>query len=370
MRWLAALGVTLILIGCADRSFAPLRPDAVGIGSPHDIFVATHRVPDGKGWYSTERARTLSYTKVNVVVPPAHVAGEISNGLTNPDPAKDFTIASKRDFTSPDLFHRDVASALNALPRDQREVLVYVHGYNNSFFDGVFRAAQMKHDFDLPGITLHYSWPSAANPLGYTYDRDSVLFARDGLEHVLRDLRTSGATRIVLMGHSLGTMLVMETLRQIEIRTPGWSHDALGGVVLISPDLDVDLFKTQAARFADFPEPFAIFVSSRDRALRLSARINGDVERLGGLTSVAPLADYPVTIIDVSDFSDGDGARHFTVGTSPLLIGLLSQSEDLNTAFQRDTAGRSGLLPGTVLTVRNATQLIVSPGLILQNLQN
>lgn len=367
MRWLLVLTFVVTLSGCADRGFTPLSPQAAGIGTAHHIYVATHRKPDDAGWYSDERASDLSYTKLQVVVPPTHVPGRISYGYTNPDPRTDFTISSKQDYATPAPFHADIAKTLAALPPDQREVLLYVHGYNNSFFDGVFRAAQMEHDYDLPGVTMHYSWPSAASPLGYTYDRDSVLFSRDGLEKVLRDLRAAGAHRIVVVGHSLGTMLVMESLRQIEIRTPGWSDDALAGVVLVSPDLDVDLFKTQADRFATLPEPFAIFVSRRDRALMLSARINGDAERLGSLTDPTRLAEYPVSIIDVSSFSDGDGARHFTLGSSPLLIGLLSQSEDLNSAFQRDTAGKSGLLPGTVLTVRNATQLILSPALALAN---
>lgn len=367
MRVFLALAMMLAVAACADRSFSPLRPEAAAIGTAHTIHVATLRAPDASGWYSNERGKSLSYTRLDVVVPPNHVTGRISNGMTNPDPQRDFTIATKQDFPTAPAFHANVARTLAALPPDQREVLVYVHGYNNSFFDGVFRAAQLTHDFDLPGMTLHFAWPSAANPLGYTYDRDSVLFARDGLEQVLRNLRQDGAERIVVMGHSLGTMLVMETLRQIDIRSPGWSKSALGGVVLISPDLDVDLFKAQASRIAALPEPFAIFTSRNDRALQLSARINGDAERLGALTDPAVLADYPVTIVDVSAFADGDGARHFTVGTSPLLIGLLSQSADLNSAFQRDTAGRTGLLSGTVLTVQNATQLILSPGLVLQN---
>lgn len=366
MRWLLVLSVFVTLSGCANRGFVPLTPQAAAIGTPHAIYVATHREPDAAGWYGEARASDLSYTKLQVVIPPAHVPGRITYGYTDPDPRTDFTIAAKQDYAAAAPFQADIKATLAALPPDEREVLLYVHGYNNSFFDGVFRAAQMKHDYDLPGVALHYSWPSAANPLGYTYDRDSVLFARDGLEKVLRDLAASGANRIVLVGHSLGTMLVMESLRQIEIRTPGWSKRALAGVVLVSPDLDVDLFKTQADRLAALPEPFAIFVSRRDRALMLSARINGDAERLGSLTDPSRLAEYPVSIIDVSSFADGDGARHFTLGSSPLLIRLLSQSVDLNSAFQRDTAGQTGLLPGTVLTVRNATQLILSPALALQ----
>jgi hypothetical protein len=59
--------------------------------------------------------------------------------------------------------------------------------------------------------------------------------------------------------------------------------------------------------------------------------------------------------------------QHFTLGNSPLLIQILGQSAQLDETFQTDRAGRSGLLPGTVLTVQNATQLILSPQLALQN---
>ena len=31
-------------------------------------------------------------------------------------------------------------------------------------------------------MAVHYAWPSAAEPLGYVYDRDSAIFARDGLD--------------------------------------------------------------------------------------------------------------------------------------------------------------------------------------------
>lgn len=364
MRWVMMIAIFVTVAGCADRDFAPLLPEARGVGTSHEIYVATQRVPDDAGWYGTGRAENLSFTRLEVVVPPTHVPGQISNGLNRPDPRKDFTIAAKSDFTNAASFAGTVARRLAELPEGEREVLLYVHGYNNSFFDGVFRAAQMQHDYEIPGISIHFSWPSAVNPLGYTYDRDSVLFARDGLERLLRDLSDVGVKRIVLMGHSLGTMLVMETLRQIEIRNPGWSNSALSGIILVSPDLDVDLFKEQADRLKSLPQPFVIFVSNRDKALQLSSRINGASERLGNLTDASRLADYPVTIIDVSRFADGDMASHFTVGSSPVLIGLLGRSEELNTAFQLDRAGRSGLLPGTVLTVRNATQLILSPDLV------
>ena len=77
--------------------------------------------------------------------------------------------------------------ALAAKAPQDREVLLFVHGYNNNFAEGVYRVAQFSHDLEIPGAVVHYAWPSAAKPLGYVYDRDSALFARDGLERLIDD---------------------------------------------------------------------------------------------------------------------------------------------------------------------------------------
>lgn len=357
----------LVLAACVDRSQTPIMPGASQIGTVQPVLAATLRTPDPEtGWFDNGRADTLRYLSLDVSVPPTHRRGRISNGYASPDPARDFTIAARDDLDSEQSFQSRLQSVISGKPADERDIILYVHGYNNSFLDGVYRTAQIAHDFELPGVAMHFSWPSAANPLGYTYDRDSVLFARDGLERMLRMLARQTTGEIVLVGHSLGTMLVMETMRQIDIATPGWSETQLGGVILISPDLDVELFKAQADRLTQMPQPFAIFVSSRDRALQLSARINGAGNRLGNLADAEELSDYPVTLIDVSEFTTLANGGHFTVGTSPVLISLLSQSGQLRNAFQRDRASQAGLLPGTAITVKNATQLILSPHLVMQ----
>ncbi len=365
MRRIYLFPILLILAACMDRNHTPVMPAALEIGTIHKVFVATHRMTDDKGWYSAERAPNVGYTEIAVSIPPERRRGDIPLGYKEPDPTKHFAVAARQDLDGRASFRRDLSRHITARPHADREVTVYVHGYNNSFLDGVYRSAQLMHDFDLPGTVVHYSWPSAANPLGYTYDRDSVLFARDGLEQLLRDVKAAGPTRIILVGHSLGTMLMMETMRQIEIGSPGWTKRNLDGAVLISPDLDVELFKTQASRFAALPQPFAIFVSERDKALMLSARINGVSARLGNLTSAGKLGDFPVTLVDVTEFTKEADSSHFTAGTSPTLISLLRQSADLDRAFQRDTAGKTGPIFGTVLTVRNATTLILSPHLVM-----
>jgi esterase/lipase superfamily enzyme len=194
--------------------------------------------------------------------------------------------------------------------------------------------------------------------LGYVYDRDSVVFARDGLEDLIRETVAAGATRITLVAHSMGSFLSMEVLRDIALRD-GRVMPQIRGVVLISPDIDVEVFRMQAKDIGTLPQPFLIFGSDRDRVLRLSALITGQSGRLGSLDSVEQLSDLEVTYLDVGAFSQGSG--HFVPGTSPALIQLLGRIDDVDQAFGNDAAGRPGLLPGVILTARSATRVILAP---------
>jgi esterase/lipase superfamily enzyme len=93
------------------------------------------------------------------------------------------------------------------------ETLLFVHGYNNTLSEAMYRLAQIQTDFDtgMPGVL--FSWPSAGDPRGYIYDRDSVLFARDDLTAVLRQLTSGPGDKVFLLAHSMGSSLVMETGR-------------------------------------------------------------------------------------------------------------------------------------------------------------
>jgi len=210
------------------------------------------------------------------------------------------------------------------------------------------------------GVSVHYSWPRAAKPLNYAYDRDSVLFARDGFEALIAEVRAAGAQRIILVGHSVGSALIKLALRQIAIAHPGSVVRDFVGATLISPYIDVDVFRSQVARIGALPKPFGMFISKRDRALTLSARLTGQKNRLGNVENLDQVADLEITVFGVTGFSQGAG--HFTAGDTPAIIQLFGQSGQLNAAFCGDSAGRSGLLPETVLMVQNLTAIILSPG--------
>lgn len=366
LRSLSALLVVLALAGCAGRAMIALAPDAAGLGQTETVLVASTRVFENGAW-GTERLEGLSFVGFDVNIPPDREPGQVepvrSRDRGAPDPLSEFFVTRAATYPAAADFRTALQRELATRPANQREVMVFVHGFNNTFADGLYRTAQIRHDFDIPGVAVHYAWPSAGNALGYAYDRDSALFARDGLEALLGEIAAAGSHRIVLVAHSLGSSVTMEALRQLRI---GGRDDVLrriSGVILMSPDLDVDLFRSQALRIDPLPEPFVIFTSQRDRALRISAAITGQRARLGNLGTVEDVADLNVTLVDISDFRSGnqDGLNHFTAASSPAMIQLLQQVAAVDLSLQGDATQNLGLLPGTVLTVRNATQVFLQP---------
>jgi esterase/lipase superfamily enzyme len=357
LRRFLILGVLIVLSACAPRGIMTVVPPDTVPGPTTSVFVGSTRMLAANGTYGPERFEGMNYGRFDISVPPVRQAGEINwpKRANKPNVTTDFLTTQRVFHPDGAAFRSDLSKALNARGKT---AIIYVHGYNNTFTEGLYRIAQLSHDLNVPGVAVHYSWPSAAEPLGYIYDRDSALFARDGLERLIRDVAAAGAQRITLVSHSMGGALVMEALRQIDLRD-GRILRQIDGVILISPDIDVDVFRSQALSIGELPQPFVIFGSGKDSVLRLSSLITGQNGRVGSMDDVTRVADLNVTYLDVAAFSSGNG--HFVAGTSEALLLLLGRITDVSTAFAGDRAGRTGLLTGAVLTVRRATRVILYP---------
>lgn len=329
--------VLLALIGCSDPSLVPLS-FAPNTGATEDVFVATSRAKGGSGWFTDRRAAGMNYLSVPVNFPASYRPGDRAEITSAPDPETDFSVSSKTDMTRSG-FASTLRRHLKSMPRGERDLTLYVHGFYNNFISGVFRSAQLKRDFGLSGAIVHFAWPSRGSTIGYVYDRESVLFSRDGLEDTLRLLASTGAERITIIGHSLGAMLVMETLRQIEISSPGWVHRNIDGLAFVAPDVDLDVFKSQAARLQKLPENTVIFMSSRDQILMLSSGLTGTQSRLGNTQSIEVPTEGELTIVDVSALNDSAGSGHFIPATSPAAIEFIRRSPAFVDLFPKANVG-------------------------------
>lgn len=358
--WLFA--VLVLVAACGDRSQAPVVPDSDTAGRTlTPVFVATNRARNAEGYFDRERQADLTLLSAVVSIPPTHEAGDAPSYSKRPDPDKHFTLASQDAFASRQAFKSRIRDELAKRPREHQEVAIYVHGYFNGYSDSVFRLAQMRRDFQMEGVPIAFSWPSAGKPTGYAYDRDSILYSRDALEELLYLVSETGARNIVLLSHSMGGLLVMETMRQIDRKRPGWSARNLDAVVMMSPDISVDVFRTQAESVEPLPDPFIVIASRKDRILKLSTKVSLERDRLGLGNSVDELADLPILFVDVTDFSEPGTNPHFVAAESPTLIAVLSAPDDLPGYIQSDQNTLLGGVLSSTAHIQNSVVVELSP---------
>ena len=217
-----ALGA-LFLGACADHPHGVLEPvlgDAPGT-SHVGVIVATTRSRDKSPgiMFNGLRANEMAYADIDVSLPPDAVrkVGEVQWPQALPgNPATDFvtrrtSIIDRK--TALLLVHDQVHHST------KRQVLVFVHGFNNRFEDAVYRFAQIIHDSGTEAVPVLFTWPSRASVLAYGYDRESSTYSRDQLENVLKGLAADPQVgEVSILSHSMGNWLVLESLRQMAIR--------------------------------------------------------------------------------------------------------------------------------------------------------
>jgi esterase/lipase superfamily enzyme len=292
-----AVRLIAMAIFCVSCSGRPLQGVLVPVtetvegSSRIPIFIATTRqrsTTDPGEMFNGERAAEVSYAAITVSIPPdgSRKIGEVQWPVTLPgDPRRDFVTVSA-DYLDKQAFAASVAEMAKRTGRSK--VLVFVHGFNNRFDDAVYRFAQIVHDSKVPAIAVLFTWPSRGEVRlrAYTYDRESANYSRDALENLLNMLVSYPAiTEVSLLAHSMGNWIALEALRGRSIRggqTAGSIRaDKLKNVMLVAPDVDVDVFRTQIQRMGNARPRIALFVSQDDQALSFSKNTWGGVARLG-----------------------------------------------------------------------------------------
>ncbi|WP_435171103.1 alpha/beta hydrolase [Falsirhodobacter sp. 1013] len=350
----------LLAAGCAERpQSATLWPvaDPPAAGKQLELFVATTRTPapmaaDG---FTDGRAPAPSYAEFTLSLPPNHVPGTIEwPEKGHPDPRTDFAVTRHLKL--------DKSTFVDRIERDaSKETIVFVHGFNYSFQETLFRFGQLVSDSGLGGSAVLFSWPSSAS--GYGNDKEAATYSRDALADLLTELaQQSGKEPITVFGHSMGGWLVMEALRQMRIAGKDEALSRLA-VVLAAPDIDVNVFRAQISVIGPMKIPLTVLVSSDDRALRASSAIAGRHPRLGSVALDDPLvqataAENNVTMIDISSVSATSGMNHDRyielVSSYPALAREMRSEHHMTHAgtFVLDAAG--GLLTAPVRAVEAA----------------
>ena len=333
-----ALGVVLalslgVLTGCSRP------PDLVGIDNPETpaetvegvsrqrIFITTTREASEVvgAFFSGERAPELGLASVDVTIPPNHVTGQLERPQQlPPDPSKEFAVVNPVVYRNDASFVAEVNRELAKRPPGERKILLFVHGYNNTTSDAILRLSQFVEDSGYQGVPVLFTWASAAKAPRYVYDLNSALVARGKVKEMASILAKTRATNIDIFAHSMGSFLTMEGLVDAQQEGRLGTRKSIDTIMLASPDIDIDLFRTQLAQL---PRPVIerifLLVSADDAALRFSRRIAGGVPRVGAadtaeLEGLGRDGDRPV-----ADRSDSSSGSHSKFAGSPEVVKLI-----------------------------------------------
>jgi len=296
---LAFIGLaSLVLSGCLSDESAltsHLAAPSAGLSRDPKLLVATTRLPVGdpprKPWFSGERSPELVFAEARMAPPSGSLIGRVTSG--------DWSVAS---VGSLDKSNAAQAFAQAALGRD---LLLYIHGYRESFETAAVSTIELSQGIRFPGATGLFTWPSAASTLSYVADRESAMWSRDALEDLLTAIaKTPSGGRIHIVAHSMGTLLTLETLRMVRASGGESAMERIGAVVLAAPDIDIDLFARGLERLGPDAKKITVISSTNDRALAVSSRLAGGIVRAGAADRER-LESLGVRVADASEFGGG-----------------------------------------------------------------
>lgn len=325
-----------VLSSCGGRPTGFLDPHATfsapaGAGRV-DMLVATTRATEGalRGQMFTGERGPVAFADIAVSIPPDAVRqiGEVQWPDAPPgDPARNFV-----------TIHADRLDGKTALSRFDsrvvrtpgRRVLLFVHGYNTRFEEAVYRFAQIVHDAGAPVLPVLFTWPSRGTLLAYAYDRESANYSRNAMESLLQLLsKDKNVGEINILAHSMGNWVTLEALHQMAVRN-GRVSPKIANIVLASPDVDFDVFRRDIEGLgADHP-PITMFVSRDDKALAISRRLWGGVERAGAVDPrVEPYRSAfeksRINVVDLTDVKSDDALNHSKFAESPEIVRMIGQ---------------------------------------------
>lgn len=404
---LAALAAAVLTVGCASETYqlmpTPLlyqgpgavsvflQPKAVRSGSTDvDLLYLTDRGPETDAGiylpYGETRAKSIAFGSARVEIGPG-VSWEIldrESRLAERNRELDLSLGRVEELGRfPDEPYGVELRADGALYRDSadmadhkrtarllreelrrrlarspnKEVTLYVHGFNESFATAAFTAAELCHFLGREPVCAFFTWPAShtGNFLtSYSSTTESAQYAEDHLKQVVRMLATTpGVEGLQLLAHSRGAGLLLKTVRDLFIEAIAAGKEPIkalriDNLVLFSPDIDIDVARKDITYGISDPDMFTvwsnerlprslggrltIYSSPQDRALRVSRILFRSQSRAGNMRAedvpmdlqrfLAPLDKLDVVVYE-GQRTDTHGHFYFT--TNPQVSSDLIQ---------------------------------------------
>lgn len=232
-----------------------------------------------------DQLASLSYGLCKVSVPLAvHRRGRLERPgwWDSADPSKHFLVQDVTTLTA-DPFFNVIKTTLSK--ENATDVLLYIHGFNNTFEDCVLTGAQIKQDTEFSGTVVVFSWPSEGstfdwlNPQG-PYNRDEKK-AKDSYQVVasfiqkLIEQQVESGGKIHILSHSMGGRVTAEALQIVDEKLAA-GKKPFGHLIFAAPDVDVRSFVEALPAVTRRSNDITLYHCEDDLALKASRRVHTD----------------------------------------------------------------------------------------------
>lgn len=166
-------------------------------------------------------------------------------------------------------------------PEDEkpRDVVIYIHGFDNTFEASTEQAGHLGAALKLTGPLVMFSWPSRgkADPLSYLADLNAMDNSVEELGQVLASaLKLAGPGRVHVIAHSMGCYGFLRALNSPGFqKRMGTLDGQFGQLVLAAPDIDDRLFRRLVAVAPGLARRVTVYVAAEDMAIKASEMLHG-----------------------------------------------------------------------------------------------
>jgi esterase/lipase superfamily enzyme len=301
-----AAGLGIVAVAVQRRFvwmlFASSSAVALGLGLFAGVVTWRNVGVAAKGArYGNERG-TLQVGTCQVSIPPHHESGKLESPSIMraeiTEDARKHVILKNTEPLQDAEFYRRLQAQVERSP--QKEVFIFIHGYNNTFEDAVRRTGQMAHDLEYQGAAVCYSWPSQGGLFQYTVDETNVAWTTPHFKRFVLDIVAHAkAEHVSLIAHSMGNRALTSALRDLALELQE-TPPIFQQVVLAAPDIDADIFVRDIAPvLKNKAKSVTLYASSNDQALIASKLVHG-YPRAGDSGELLVLIPG-IDTIDVSD---------------------------------------------------------------------
>lgn len=299
------------------------------------VVYTTNRQRDDVGdllRFGSKRAKHVTVGEARVLVPKAEVMRRAQrraegSGLLDTS-AGELTSAARLAVRKvavgdgEDRLARSTSQILERAKLFKSHALVFVHGFNVNFEDGLISAAKIAYDLEFDGPVVLFSWPSAGWLFGYWYDGKSASTAVDHLVKTIDDLVAAmPATKLHLAAHSMGNRVLFSALEKIAARDDGLSLPGLGEIISAHSDAESDKFVRLAAKLKPHGLKITLYASSGDKALWVSRLVN----LLKGRAGAGPVFADGVDAIDITGLGRLWDINHGIYSANPIVSGDITR---------------------------------------------